>query len=212
MATQAQTAANRRNARKSTGPKSRAGKKRASNNSYRYGLSLATVTWEGETVESLAPRIAGRDASAMALGYARAAAGAQLHLARIRAIKTEIINRTFLFGALKLRPRFHSTAAEIRFLKLQPFDEPVKWPPRMDPLGPMPSDPTERMDAALQRSLPEVRKLYRYERRAIAERDRALRKLSELVSWEGGLRRREAICETNPLMCRSDRDHDSFES
>src|SRR3954462_940808 len=58
---------------------------------------------------------------------------------------------------------------------------------------PMPSDQTERMDAALQRSLPEVRKLYRYERRAIAERDRALRKLSELVSWEGGLRRKAIL-------------------
>jgi hypothetical protein len=185
MATQAQTAANRRNARKSTGPKSRAGKQRASNNSYRYGLSLGTVSWEGEAVESLARRIAGSNASDAALGHASAAARAQLHLARIRAIKTEIINRTFHFGALKLRPRFHSTAAEIRFLKLQPFDRPVKWPLSLDPLGPMPSDQAERMDAALTRSLPEVRKLYRYERRAIAERDRALRKLSELISRGG---------------------------
>jgi len=100
-------------------------------------------------------------------------------------------------GTLKLRPRFQSTA-EIRFLKSQPFDRPVKWPLTMDPLGPMPSDQTERMDAALQRSLPEVQKLYRYERRAIAERDRALRKLSELVSWEGGLRQK-AILQNRPI-------------
>jgi hypothetical protein len=185
MATPAQIAANRRNALKSTGPKSRAGKKRASSNSHRHGLTLGTVAWAGETVEALAHEIAGADASDAALGYARAAARAQLDLARIRALKVEIINRTSRFGALSLRPRFHSTAAEVRFLKLQPFDKPITWPPRIDPLGPMPSDETERMDAALQRSLPEIRKLCRYERRAIAERDRAIRQLFETERWEG---------------------------
>ena len=93
---------------------------------------------ENEFVESLAHQIAGGVASDSALGYARAAARAQLDLTRIRALKIEIINRTFRFGALKLRPRFRSTAAEIRFLKSQPFDKAVKWPPRIDPLGPMP--------------------------------------------------------------------------
>src|SRR3954453_13819564 len=120
MVTQAQRTANRRNALRSTGPKSRAGKQRASNNSYRHGLSLGTVCWEGENVESLARQIAGSNATDAALAHARAAARAQLQLARIRAVKTEIINRTFHFGALRLRPRFRSTAAEIRFLKLQP--------------------------------------------------------------------------------------------
>ena len=103
------------------------------------------------------------------------------------ALITYLTRIQFEFGALKLRPRFRSTAAEIRFLKSQPFDRPVRWPPTMDPLGPMPTNQTERMDAALMRSLPEVRKLYRYERRAIAERERALRSLSDLVSWEGDL-------------------------
>src|SRR4051812_27190479 len=103
MATQAQTAANRRNACKSAGPKSRAGKKRASNNSYRHGLSLGSVAWELDTVESLARQIVGRNGSDAALGYARAAR-ALLYLVLIRAIKTEMINRTFHFGALKLRP------------------------------------------------------------------------------------------------------------
>ena len=74
----------------------------------------------------------------------------------------------------------------------------LQWPLTVDPLGPMPSDQTERMDAALQRSLPEVQKLYRYERRAIAERDRALRKLSELVGWEGGLRQDARRLQNEP--------------
>jgi hypothetical protein len=196
MATQAQLTANRRNALKSTGPKSRNGKKRASNNSFRHGLSISTMCWECETVESLAFQIVGTHASTVALGQARVAAAAQLRLADVRTLKTEIINRTFRFGALKLRPRFRSAAAEIRFLKLQAFDKPVKWPRTIDPLGPMPSNQTERMDAALLRSLPQVRNVYRYERRALAERDHALSKLAEIVRWEG--RRQEVVLQNEP--------------
>jgi hypothetical protein len=179
-----QISANRRNALKSTGPKSRTGKKRAASNSLRHGLSVTNVPWECEAVESLAHRISGDVASDAVLGQARAAARAHIYLARIRALKTEIINRTFLFGALVLRPRFRSLAAEIRYVKEQPFDRPLKWPPRIDPLGPMPSDETERMDAALRRSLPELRNLYRYERRAITERDRALSEISAILKSE----------------------------
>ena len=40
MASERQIAANRRNARKSTGPRSGAGRKRASRNAYRHGLTL----------------------------------------------------------------------------------------------------------------------------------------------------------------------------
>jgi len=41
MASERQIAANRRNARKSSGPHSGAGKKRASRNAYRHGLTLS---------------------------------------------------------------------------------------------------------------------------------------------------------------------------
>ena len=41
MATERQIAANRRNASKSTGPRSRAGKKRARQNAYQHGLTTS---------------------------------------------------------------------------------------------------------------------------------------------------------------------------
>jgi hypothetical protein len=41
MASEGQIAANRRNARKSTGPRSSGGRKRASRNAYRHGLTLS---------------------------------------------------------------------------------------------------------------------------------------------------------------------------
>jgi hypothetical protein len=44
MASERQIAANRRNARKSTGPRSGAGKIRASRNAYRHGLTLSITS------------------------------------------------------------------------------------------------------------------------------------------------------------------------
>ena len=61
MASERQLAANRRNARKSTGPRSGAGKTRASRNAYRHGLTLSiTSTAEyAKQLETLVRKIAG---------------------------------------------------------------------------------------------------------------------------------------------------------
>lgn len=56
MATPAQIAANRRNARKSTGPRSIAGKKRSSKNAYTYGLTTSPT---GDEVFDIAGLIFG---------------------------------------------------------------------------------------------------------------------------------------------------------
>ena len=59
MASERQLTANRRNAQKSTGPKSRAGKRRASQNANRHGLSarnLLDADWIA-TIEALAKKI-----------------------------------------------------------------------------------------------------------------------------------------------------------
>lgn len=53
MATPAQIAANRRNARKSTGPKSIAGKKRSSKNAYTYGLTTSPTGDEAFDIAGL---------------------------------------------------------------------------------------------------------------------------------------------------------------
>ena len=60
MASERQIAANRRNARKSTGPRSGAGKKRASRNAYRYGLTLnITSAAFAKQLDKLVREIAG---------------------------------------------------------------------------------------------------------------------------------------------------------
>ena len=61
MATERQIAANRRNARKSTGPRSSAAKKRASRNAYRHGLTLSLTSSPelAKRLDALARKIAG---------------------------------------------------------------------------------------------------------------------------------------------------------
>ena len=69
MATERQIAANRRNAVKSTGPRTSAGKMRARRNSYRHGLSVGAAV-RHKHVERLAREIAGAGADATVLELA----------------------------------------------------------------------------------------------------------------------------------------------
>jgi hypothetical protein len=61
MASERQIAANRRNARKSTGPRSNAGMKRASRNAYRHGLTLSITSTaaSAKQLDNLVRKIAG---------------------------------------------------------------------------------------------------------------------------------------------------------
>lgn len=106
MATERQIAANRRNARNSTGPKSSAGKKRSRRNSYRYGLTATTIVLDAKRtrlIERLAEKIAGDSTDLVLLEHARSAAHAEFDLAYIRQIKTTLINRILIFGTLDVQ-------------------------------------------------------------------------------------------------------------
>ena len=94
MASERQIAANRRNAQKSTGPRSEAGKKRAGRNSYRHGLAACgAVTGErAKRVEALAYTIAGAEADVEMLELARSAARAECDLAQIRCLKNALLD------------------------------------------------------------------------------------------------------------------------
>ena len=50
-------------------------------------------------------------------------------------------------------------------------------PQRIDPLATMPTEEHERTAEAVRRALPELAKLDRYETRAVARRDRAIRQI-----------------------------------
>jgi hypothetical protein len=175
MATERQIAANRQNARKSTGPRSRAGRGRASRNAYRHGLSygVAGAAEFGKHVEAWAQKIAGRGADAVTLEIARSIARAELDLVQIRRAKVAVIARMSEFGELDVPNPVRTRRDVMRFLTSLDRGLPVSLAVPVSPS--MPSSEPERSAEAMRRALPELLKLDRYERRAAARRDRASR-------------------------------------
>jgi hypothetical protein len=171
MATDRQIAANRRNAQKSTGPKTAAGKRRAAHNAHRHGLSIVTGSAaDDEAVESLALAIvAGSDPEH--LEAARSAARAYLELAHIRQIKADITQRMLDFGAVELDALMRARVAESRYMKAL-LSRQCQKPERLKAVS-VPSE-AEREAEVVRRLLPELRKLNRYEARTYATLVRAL--------------------------------------
>jgi hypothetical protein len=182
MASKRQIAANRRNAGKSTGPRSGAGRKRASRNAYRHGLTLSITSTAAfaKQLETLVRKIAGDSEDAIVLERARAVAQAELELARVRRAKVALIERASAFGQLD-PPRLTVTQM-IRLLNA--FDRRSLIVPKpIDALATMPSGEPDRSAEALRRVLPELRKMDRYERRAAAHRERAVLDLSGRIKY-----------------------------
>jgi hypothetical protein len=191
MASERQIAANRRNAGKSTGPRSPAGRKRASTNAYRHGLAARFVPNPefAVAVERLAHEIAGNSDSLIVLAHARSAAEATLELDRVRCIKVALIQRVAALGALHsahpITDQSHDRGigrarglAWTRHPLIENFDllaARFKQPMQIEPPAPLPAHEPARSAEALRRVLPELCKLERYERRAVSRRDRALR-------------------------------------
>ena len=178
MANDRQLKANRANSAKSTGPRSTGGKKRAGKNAYRHGLSLSfDLTANAKQVDDLARKIAGGSGSKIVWEHAITAAQAQLDLARVQRVKIALIERVLARGTVDAPNTLLSALSASKFVQRVKrilafrdiFAEPV------DPLSTMPTEEPERSAEALQRALPELLKLTRYERRAVLRRDRALR-------------------------------------
>jgi hypothetical protein len=180
MASERQIAANRRNARKSTGPRSGAGKNRARRNAYRHGLTLSITSSAAvaKQLDKLVRKIAGDSEDAIVLERARAVAQAELDLARVRRAKVALIERASAFGELD-PPRLTVTQM-IRVLNA--FDRGRLVKPS-DASATMPSQEPDRSAEAVRRVLPELCKLDRYERRAAAQRERAVLDLCDRVKY-----------------------------
>lgn len=184
MATKRQIAANRRNAQKSTGPASAAGRKRSSQNAFRHGLSsrISSIGFEKQ-IENLARQIAGDAEDRITLAHAHVAAEAELELQRIKQLKAAMYERIKAFGDFDGTKLFQSDKEEIRWMKANiqqlagrgPLKLP--WPAVIDPLATMPKDEPYRSAEAARRLLPEFVRLLRYENRAAGRRDLAIRKM-----------------------------------
>jgi hypothetical protein len=175
MASERQIAANRRNARKSTGPRSGAGKKRASRNAYRHGLTLSITSSAAfaKQLEKLARKIASDTENAIVLEHARAIAQAELDLARVRRAKVSLIEGASAFGELDPPQAFSAVTQIKRFFNALDRGKLI-LPKLSDSSATMPSQEPYRSAEAIRRVLPELRRLGRYERRAAVRRHRAV--------------------------------------
>lgn len=93
MSSQPKTIAGRANAKASTGPKTASGKAHASQNARRHGLSVPIFANPARSAEldNLALAIAGQDACAAAVEYARRVAEAQIDLRRVREARLDLL-------------------------------------------------------------------------------------------------------------------------
>jgi hypothetical protein len=168
--------ANRRNARKSTGPKTAAGRARSSQNARRHGLTLPirsnpTLCKE---VEALACKMARPEATVEILGRARQVAEAQLDLRRVhdaRHQRVSIALHTFYDSRANVREK----AALLRkLLGKDPLD--LSMPTITKYLLTVPQG-ADKLAAVLAQEAKQLIALDRYERRARSRRKFAIRAL-----------------------------------
>jgi hypothetical protein len=166
MSSERKIAANRQNARRSTGPRTAAGKKRVSRNAIRHGLArsvLADPSLSPE-VERLARLLAGERDSADQLEAARLAAEAELEIIRVRTARASFIN----VSAAHLENRLPVVAA---IQDGEPGD-------RLPHSVPLQTD--AEIAAAVMRLAVQLGRLDRYERRALSRRKRAIFALGQV--------------------------------
>lgn len=167
MSSDKQTAANRRNGRRSRGPTTTAGKTRSRANALRHGLAAAVLAPPDlrDDIEALTKAIAGGDADVARLALARQIAAAQLELMRIQAAKVTLMNSQYVVT---------SPAEELPAEIAETFQDAHPDVPAVDLL-----DETALIqDLVLAPSidiLNQLARLERYERRATARYRRAAR-------------------------------------
>jgi hypothetical protein len=129
MASERQIAANRRNARKSTRPRSGAGKNRSSRNAYRHDLTFGITSTAAlaKLLDKLARKIAGDTKDPILLERARAVAQAQFDLARVRQAKAALIERASAFEALD-PPRILSPESSVSSMRLTQVESSSRNP------------------------------------------------------------------------------------
>jgi hypothetical protein len=146
-------------------------------------LNLTSSAVFAKRLDKLARNIAGDSKSEIILEHARAAAQAELDLARVRQVKIALIKSVSALGALDAPQDIGSVVKALLYVELAlagkaPRGAPPAIPEPIDPLATMPTQEPERTAEAVRRALPELLKLDRYESRAVARRDRAIRDIT----------------------------------
>lgn len=179
MTSSARCRANRENARRSTGPRTAAGKRRSSGNARRHGLAIPieAIPQLDAEAEQLAQVLAGDRPSEARLQVARRMAEAEVDLRRIRQARHEAIRLMVEDPQAwvdQTTPRFH-------FVKAVRKD----WSQVLIALRLAQADATNARMLALSAWSRTLDRLQRYERRALSRRKTAARDLADLDKSEG---------------------------
>jgi hypothetical protein len=164
MTSEKKTAANRLNAKRSTGPRTSRGKSRASGNAWRYGWAAAksVPSTVHADVEQMAQAICGDHASPALYEQAVIIAECEIALLKLRADRIAIIERYRVVG---LKPERANQRLDVSLNEELALER----------------GPQRRGDVhALERALAELVSLERYEQRAFSRRKRAIRMLEAI--------------------------------
>lgn len=178
--------ANRRNASKSTGPRTAAGKRASARNAVRHGLSigsLADPAWASE-IRELARQMVAEDASPVLTQLAFTIAAAQIDLARVRRARHEFVSSTLADEFFE--PRIQILKREMIIANRQEL--PIGSYERL--MRGLMQRPTGDMRLLLVyfELADELDRLERYERRALSRRRKAMRAFDLAArSWPGSL-------------------------
>ena len=166
--------ANRQNARRSTGPRSAAGKRRSAGNAFRHGLALPIETlseFVGD-IDRLARMIC-RATAPEDYGLAREVAAATLDLKRIRQAR-RALERQMLEGP---QGWLDATVPQFHFRRSLPPDLlPVVRVVRLAQ-----AEGTGVTGPDLDKFAESLRRIERYERRALSRRNAAVRALADCL-------------------------------
>jgi hypothetical protein len=175
MSLSARVLANRRNARRSTGPRSSEGKSRVAKNALRHGLAIPVTIdpAHADAAERLARIISGHDVDPVRLEGARRVAEAQIDLLRVRRARVALLNDS------KARVMLPTKREVKRELKLLPKDE-ISIDRKMDEFaylmnGLSRSGDQVSLEEGFEVLAVELARLDRYERRALSRRKFAIR-------------------------------------
>ena len=179
MTSERRQCANRANAKSSTGPKTPAGKARAAQNAFRYGLNVPVLSDPSlaPEVEAIARRISAPYENGETLEWARRIAEAQVDLTRVRNSRRQLITRLFVDPAYQ-PAQVHWQQLRVAKMVLggyRPRTLPIDLDAISDMLSPKPLEGEEKLAIIFKEKISEIAVLDRYERRALSRRTAAIR-------------------------------------